>query len=105
MAARAKSANVNVRLYPETKREAENVFAFHGLTLSEAINVFITHACYAGGFPFELRGARWQDPVSLAALEESKLMEANPGAYKRYSSAAELFAALDDDEDDGDDDV
>ena len=98
MTARTKSANVNVRLYPETKQEAENIFAFHGLTLPEAITVFINHACHAGGFPFDLRGARWQDPVSLAALEECKQIEANPGEYKRFKSEAELFADLDSDD-------
>jgi len=97
--AKTKSANINVRLYPETKQEAENIFAFHGLTLTEAITVFINHACHAGGFPFDLRGARWQDPVSLAALEESRQIEANPGAYKGYKNANELFADLDSDDD------
>lgn len=99
MALRSKSANINVRLYPETKQEAENIFAYHGLTLPEAITVFINHACHAGGFPFDLRGARWQDPVSLAALEECKQIEANPAAYKRYKNADELFADLSSDDD------
>ena len=59
-----KSANANMRLYPEIKR-----------------------------------GARWQDPVSLAALEECKQIEANPAAYKHFKSAEELFADLDSDDD------
>ena len=87
-----KTANINVRLYPEIKEQAENVFAYHGLTLPEAITVFINHACHAGGFPFELKGARWQDKTSLAALEECKAMEANPAAYKSYKNAADLIA-------------
>ena len=92
MVVKTKSANINVRLYPEIKQEAENIFAFHGLTLPEAITVFINHACHVGGFPFDLRGARWQDPVSLAALEESKRMENNPGVYKRFNNGADLIA-------------
>jgi len=100
MATGTKSANINVRLYPEIKQEAENIFAFHGLTLPEAITVFINHACHVGGFPFDLRGARWQDPVSLAALEECKQIEANPGAYKRFDNADDLFADLDNNDDD-----
>ena len=103
MAAKTKSANVNIRLYPEIKQEAENIFAYHGLTLPEAITVFINHACHAGGFPFDLRGARWQDPVSLAAFEECNKIEANPSAYKRYKNEDELFADLD--IEDNDDDV
>jgi len=99
MVAKTKSASVNVRLYPEVKSEAEKIFAYHGLSLPEAINVFIKHACHVGGFPFELRGVRWQDPDSIAALEECKQIEAIPGTYKRYKSADDLFAALDSDDD------
>ena len=94
-----KSANVNIRMYPEIKQEVENIFAYHGLTLPEAITVFINHARHAGGFPFDLKGARWQDPVSLAALEECRQIETNPAAYKRYKCEEELFADLDSDDD------
>ncbi|MCL1830665.1 MAG: type II toxin-antitoxin system RelB/DinJ family antitoxin [Oscillospiraceae bacterium] len=94
-----KTASINVRLYPEIKEQAENVFAYHGLTLPEAITVFINHACHVGGFPFELTGAYWQDPASLAALEECKQMEANPVVYKRFKTEEELFADLDSDDD------
>jgi len=88
---RTKSASINVRLYPELKQEAEKVFAYHGLSLPDAITVFLNHACRAGGFPFELKGARWQDPVSLAALEECKRLENDPSA-KGYRNVSELIA-------------
>ena len=87
-----KTANINVRLYPELKAEAENVFAYHGLSLADAITVFLNHACRVGGFPFELRGARWNDLESLAALEESNQILANPGAHKHFKNAADLIA-------------
>ena len=89
---KTKSASINVRLYPELKKEAENVFNYHGLSLPDAITVFLNHACHVGGFPFELKKERWNDPVSLAALEESNRIVANPSAYKSFSSAAELIA-------------
>ena len=92
MATRIKTANVNVKLYPDVKAEVENIFAYHGLTLAEAITVFINHARHVGGFPFDLRGAYWQDKESLVALEESKQMEANPDAYKGYHNISELLA-------------
>jgi len=101
MIAKTKTANVNVRLYPDVKAEVENIFAYHGLTLPEAITVFINHARHVGGFPFDLRGARWQDPESLAALEESKQMEANPSVYKGYYKVSDLLAdCLEGDDDD-----
>ncbi|MCL2840321.1 MAG: type II toxin-antitoxin system RelB/DinJ family antitoxin [Defluviitaleaceae bacterium] len=94
-----KTASINVRLYPELKAEAESVFGYHGLSLPDAITVFLNHACHVGGFPFELKGARWSDPDSLSALTECKQMEANPNAYKRFSTTEELFADLDSDDD------
>ena len=95
-----KTASINVRLYPELKAEAEGVFAYHGLSLPDAITVFLNHACRVGGFPFELKGARWNDPESLEALEESNKIMANPSAYKAYRNAAELFADLEGEDDD-----
>lgn len=87
-----KTASINVRLYPELKAEAESVFAYHGLSLPDAITVFLNHACRVGGFPFELKDARWNDPESLAALEESNRIMANPGGYKHFKNAADLIS-------------
>jgi len=89
---KTKTANINVRLYPELKTEAENIFAHHGLSLPDAITVFLNHACHVGGFPFDLRGARWNDPESLDALEECKQILANPSAHKSFDNAADLIA-------------
>lgn len=47
----------------------------------------------------KLKAARWNDPESLAALEESNQILANPSAYKSFKSAEELFADLDGEED------
>jgi addiction module RelB/DinJ family antitoxin len=87
-----KTANINVRLYPELKTEAESVFAYHGLSLPDAITVFLNHACRVGGFPFELKGARWNDTESLAALKESNEILSDPGASKGYRNVSDLFA-------------
>jgi len=48
-----------------------------------------------------LRGARWQDPESLVALEESKQMETSPSAYKGYYNVSDLLSdSLEGDDDD-----
>ena len=88
---KTKTTSINVRLYPELKQEAENVFAYHGLSLPGAITVFLNHACKVGGFPFELKGARWQDSISLAALEECKQLENDP-KVKKFHNASDLIA-------------
>lgn len=89
---KTKSANINVRLYPELKAEAESIFEYHGLSLPDAITIFLNHACHVGGFPFELKGACWNDPESIAALVESKQIEANPDRSKRFKNASDLIA-------------
>ena len=87
----SKTTSVNVRMLPETKAEAERVFNHHGLTLSEAISVFIKHACHVGGFPFDLRGAPYTDPESMEALREAVQLMNDPNA-KTYNNVKELFA-------------
>ena len=36
----AKSANINVRIDPETKKRAEDLFSSFGITITDAINIF-----------------------------------------------------------------
>ena len=94
-----KTANVNVRLYPEIKEEAERVFGYHDLTLPEAITMFINHTCHAGDFPFDLKNVPYTDPASLAALEEAKHLEKDPKA-KTFRTTEDLIAdCLSDDDD------
>ena len=35
----AKSANINVRIDPETKKRAEDLFSSFGITITDAINI------------------------------------------------------------------
>lgn len=51
----AKTSNLNVRVDPETKSQAEVLFSKFGMTVSEAINVFLHQSIMYGGIPFELR--------------------------------------------------
>ena len=100
IATNPKTASINVRLLPEVKAEAERVFSYHGLTLPEAVTVFINHACHARGFPFDLRGAPYTDAESMEALQEAKQLMNDPNA-KTYSNVKELFAdCLSDENDD-----
>lgn len=51
----AKSANINVRIDPETKAEAEKIFLSFGITTSDAINIFMKKVIMVGGIPFDMR--------------------------------------------------
>ena len=50
-----KSAMFTMRVNPEVKEEAAELFASFGLTLSDAVNLFLHQAIQEGGIPFEIR--------------------------------------------------
>ena len=47
-----KTATFQMRINPEIKAEAEKVFSRCGLTLTDAVNVFLQQALNVGGMPF-----------------------------------------------------
>ena len=53
----AKTANINIRIDPETKQEAEKIFSGFGITISDAISIFLKKSIMEGGLPFEMKMA------------------------------------------------
>lgn len=49
----AKTAHINIRIDPTVKADAEAVFASLGISLTDAINVFLYTSILEGGFPFQ----------------------------------------------------
>ena len=47
-----KTSTFQMRINPEIKNQAEQLFQNCGMTLTDAINVFIQQAMNAGGMPF-----------------------------------------------------
>ena len=47
-----KTSTFQMRINPEIKNQAEQLFQNCGMTLTDAINVFIQQALNAGGMPF-----------------------------------------------------
>lgn len=89
----ARSANINVRTEPATKSGAEAVYSTFGLSLSDAINVFLNMSILEGGFPFSVKQPRYNQET-LAAMQEARDIMAGKMEAKSYSSAKELFAEL-----------
>lgn len=50
-----KSADVRTRIEPELKKSAETVLAENGLTISDAIRMFVRQVVAYGGLPFDVR--------------------------------------------------
>jgi len=55
----AKTANINIRIDPETKSSAEKLFASFGITITDAINIFLRKSIMEGGLPFEVKQPRY----------------------------------------------
>ena len=51
----ARNAEIKARSTEQVKAEATSVYARWGLSLSDAINVFLIKSIEVGGLPFEMR--------------------------------------------------
>ncbi|WP_283170504.1 type II toxin-antitoxin system RelB/DinJ family antitoxin [Curtanaerobium respiraculi] len=83
-----------MRVDPAVKSDAESIFASLGMTLTEAINVFLHKSVMEGGLPFEVRQPRY-NATTETAMREARDIMAGKIEVPVYDSAAELFSALD----------
>lgn len=90
----AKSAHLNIRIDPETKSGAEQLFSSFGITVTDAVNIFLRQSLMVGGLPFEMKQPRFNRETE-AALAEARGIAAGRIPAKQYSSAKELFKELD----------
>lgn len=51
----AKTAKLNIRIDPNTKEAAEKLFSNFGITITDAINMFLHQSLLTGGLPFSLK--------------------------------------------------
>lgn len=51
-----KTATYHFRINPEVKSEVEEIYAKCGITLTQAINIFLQQTISVGGFPFQISG-------------------------------------------------
>ena len=82
-----KTANINIWIDPETKNSAEELFAGFGITLADAVNIFLHMSVIEGGMPFEIKQPHF-------SAESREILSGNTPA-RHYSSAGELFRELD----------
>ena len=88
-----KAANIYVRVKPEIKEQAEQVFDSFGITVSEAVNIFLHKAIMVGGIPFDVRPSVPNDET-LEAMREVELMEQDPTIGKGYTDVKQMMKEL-----------
>jgi DNA-damage-inducible protein J len=88
LATHAKTADVRTRIEPDLKEDAQKVLAENGLTISDAVRLFLRQVVLTHGLPFEVR---IPNETTLRALRESRALKGTAG----FSTAEELFNELD----------
>lgn len=86
----AKTSNINIRIDPDLKEQAEKLYGSFGLSIAEAINIFLHVSLMEGGLPFEVRRPRYNAETEAAMIEARGIMNGTIPA-KRYSSVDEMF--------------
>lgn len=92
----AKTANINLRIEPETKAQAEQLFNSFGISVTDAINIFLNTSIMEGGFPFQIKRPRYNHDSELA-LKEARRIIAGEEKAKSYANFSELLDYLDED--------
>ena len=87
------TTNISIRMDRELKERADEFFGEIGMSMSTAFNVFIRQTLREGRIPFHISVDRPNGETIAAMLEGERL--AYDTSVKGYSSAEELFAALD----------
>jgi len=88
-----KSANIHVRIDPDTKTRTEKLFSSFGITTSDAIIMFLRKSLMVGGLPFDVVHPRYNAETEAAILETKKILtEQLP--TKMFTSLDEFYADL-----------
>jgi len=90
----AKTASLNIRINPETKAGAERLFGSFGITVTDAVNMFLHQALMVGGLPFDLKQPRY-NATTEAAMQEARDIISGKTKAKRYKTVSEMNADID----------
>lgn len=89
-----KTANINIRIEPDIKAKADAVFSSLGISVTDAINVFLHASIMEGGFPFQPKQPRY-NRETLLAMQKARDIMAGKVEAKRYGSLNDLLADMD----------
>ena len=85
----AQTSMLHIRVDDDTKEQATQALTAMGLSMSDAVRLFLRRVVIDQSFPLELKVPNAE---TLAAMEESRAMMVQRRA--RFASADELFANL-----------
>lgn len=89
-----KTATINMRIEPTIKAQAEKVFSNFGISVTDAINIFLHASIMEGGFPFQPKQPHYNKETLLTMQEARDIMDGKTEA-RHYSSLSALMDELD----------
>jgi DNA-damage-inducible protein J len=86
----AKTAVINVRIEPEIKAQAESLYKSMGVSLTDAINMFLYKSIDTNGLPFDLHRAIPNAETVDAMLEADDIISGKVES-KSYTSFKDML--------------
>lgn len=87
----AKTDTLHIRIEPSVKQRAEETLKDLGLSITEAINVFLNQVILNDGIPFEIRKPKY-NKETIQAMEDTKN---GKNLSKTFDNVNEMFEELD----------
>ena len=88
-----KTTDLHIQIDPEIKSNAEHLFSTFGITISEAVNMFLHQSVFVGGLPFELRQPRYNAETENA-IQEARDMISGKIRGKVYVDLSDFYNDL-----------
>ena len=85
--------NLNVKVEVETKKQAEKILEDLGLTMDQAINLFLKQVVLTKEIPFHTHPTQLKNET-IEGTEYSRSIFINPKNHKTYNTLEELEADL-----------
>jgi len=89
----AKTASLSIRIDPDAKSAADIIYSRFGITIADAVNIFIHKSIIVGGLPFDMTLPTYNQDT-LAAMQEAKDIASGKVQSKSYSSLQEMIEEI-----------
>ena len=89
----ANTANINIRMDANLKKQFEAFCADMGMSMTTAVNIFAKKAVRENSIPFEISGDV-PNAETRQAIQEVQQMKADPSLGKTYTDVDEMMKEL-----------
>ena len=87
----AKTSSMYIRIDPKIKTDVEAIYSHYGMSITEAINIFLYTSRNVGGLPFDLRPSISNTETLKAIREGEKIIKSGKG---RFDNADDFLREL-----------